>query len=198
MAMAPRPAGLPVAGWARRALAGRCLLPVALLLGAHQLPAAAAAPPPAMPPALTRAVDALIGVMSDGYAKAGRPRLLQTVQLGGQDYLEADRYTLVSFTLEFLDQGNDYNQYLAVFTPAAQPEGAPARYRLVNTLAIGGMHWREVDVAQLRYTPGRLEFPAMEFRESDALCCRSKASRAIFSLNRLGLRETGPTGGPLR
>jgi hypothetical protein len=201
----PRPSGLrallalqalSVTGRMRRVLVG-AVLPALLLFGAHG--ASAAAPPAqAMPPGLAKAVDALIGVMSDGYAKTGRPRLLQTVGLGGKDYMEADSYVLVSFWLSNLDQGNDNNQYLAVFTPASQAEGAPARYRLVGTLAIGGMRWREADVSHLRYTPGRVEFPTVEFREGDALCCPSKPSRAVYTLNRLGLREIGLGGGPFR
>ena len=167
------------------ALIRRSLIMMVLALTPWLAPAQTRTP---LPPELDGAVTTLVGLLSDGQALENRDaRRLHTVSLFGNSARDA----LVLFTLENFSGGSDYRHYLAVFERVDADEAAPdrVRYRLVGSVQVGGLRWREVDFAEVRYARGRIELATREYQKKDPVCCPSRPGKAVYLLRNFNLAE---------
>ena len=90
------------------------------------------------------------------------------------------------FTIEGLEGGNNYTQFMAVFsalTPAA--EGHPIRMNLLDVMAVGGKGIRTIEfkkiIIKLEGERIVVSVPTLEYSHSDAMCCPSVKREAKFT-----------------
>jgi hypothetical protein len=142
------------------------LLPASLLLACTL---AHAADQPAISKPLEEQVGRLVELYKDsfatGYPEATRVQTLKT----GKD----SELTLAVFTIEGFDMGNNYSQYLAVFSSTPNEEGQE-HYSLVDAMQIGGGGWRSVEKLDARLVAdpeGKrtlIDIPVMENTDDDS------------------------------
>lgn len=156
------------------------LLPTCLLL-ACALSHAADRPP--VPKPLEEQVGRLVELYKDGFAtgypEATRVQKLKTGQ-GGE-------LILAVFTIEGFDMGNNYSQYLAVFSPTPNEDGQE-HYSLLDAMQIGGGGWRSIDQLDARLVAdpaGKrtlIDIPVMENTDDDSPNFPSRAGVVHLSL----------------
>jgi hypothetical protein len=89
------------------------------------------------------------------------------------------------FTIEGLEGGNNYTQFMAVFSAlsTAAPRH-PQRMNLLDVIAVGGKGVRGIEFKKITMTQVngdiRIMVPALEYGPNDALCCPSIKSEAHF------------------
>jgi hypothetical protein len=96
------------------------------------------------------------------------------------------------FTLEGFSFGNDYTQFLAVFSTTRSPHDErnlphiPPRLALIDLAAVGGRFWRNVESKHIRVREERrgiiISFDTVEFTPEDAACCPSQKSHAKYAV----------------
>jgi hypothetical protein len=96
------------------------------------------------------------------------------------------------FTLEGFSFGNDYTQFMAVFSTTRFPHDErilphiPPRLALIDFTAVGGRFWRNVESKNIRVREGRhgiiIHFDTVEFTPEDAACCPSKKAHATYTV----------------
>ncbi|MFS2124127.1 hypothetical protein [Pseudomonas sp. Pseusp97] len=141
------------------------LLPAGLLLACTL---SHAAEQPAVPKPLEEQVSRLVELYKDSFA-TGYPEAthVQTLKAGDSEFI------LAVFTIEGFDMGNNYNQYLAVFSSTPNEEGQE-HYSLLDAMQIGGGGWRSVEKLDARLVAdpsGKrtlIDIPVMENSEDDA------------------------------
>ena len=89
------------------------------------------------------------------------------------------------FTIEGLEGGNNYTQFMAVFSALSEAApGHPQRMNLLDVIAVGGKGVRGVEFKKITMTQVkgdiRITVPALEYGPNDALCCPSIKSEANF------------------
>jgi len=157
------------------------LLPAGLLLACTL---SHAAEQPAVPKPLEEQVSRLVELYKDSFA-TGYPAAthVQTLKTG-QD----SEIILAVFTIEGFDMGNNYNQYLAVFSSTPNEEGQE-HYSLLDAMQIGGGGWRSVEKLDARLVAdpaGKrtlIDIPVMENGEDDAPNFPSRAGVIHLALD---------------
>jgi hypothetical protein len=96
------------------------------------------------------------------------------------------------FTLEGFSFGNDYTQFMAVFSTTRLPNDKrnlphiPPRLALIDLTAVGGRFWRNVESKNIRVRAGRhgmiIRFDTVEFTSKDPSCCPSQKSHATYTV----------------
>lgn len=155
------------------------LLPAGLLLACTL---SHAAEQPAVPKPLEEQVSRLVELYKDSFA-TGYPEAthVQTLKAGDSEFI------LAVFTIEGFDMGNNYNQYLAVFSSTPNEEGQE-HYSLLDAMQIGGGGWRSVEKLDARLVAdpsGKrtlIDIPVMENSEDDAPNFPSRAGVIHLSL----------------
>jgi hypothetical protein len=142
------------------------LLPASLLLACAL---AQATDQPPVPKPLEEQVGRLVELYKDNFA-TGYPEATHVQTLKTGQYSEI---TLAVFTIEGFDMGNNYSQYLAVFSSTPNEEGQE-HYSLLDAMQIGGGGWRSVEKLDARLVAdpvGKrtlIDIPVMENSEDDA------------------------------
>ncbi|MEH6448449.1 MAG: hypothetical protein V7765_07250 [Oleispira sp.] len=113
---------------------------------------------PSEPPVeLTSAVDSLIHSLNDVYSSSPFRKA----------YLLPNNKSAVVFTIEGRRRGNNYQQYLAVFTPSQRSKHisgetyenyGPLKYSLVGVLNVGGKSDGGIKTENLEYRKNKLTF----------------------------------------
>jgi hypothetical protein len=94
---------------------------------------------PSIPKPLLAQVQRLVELLSDGYAVGySNGTLVQTIKRSVDNEI-----ALVVFTVEGFGGGNNYSQYLAVFSPE-KTENGKQHFMLIDVMRIGGGGWRTV------------------------------------------------------
>lgn len=156
------------------------LLPASLLLACAVSHAAEQAP---VPKPLEEQVGRLVELYKDSFA-TGYPEAtrVQTLKAGNGSEL-----TLAVFTVEGFDMGNNYNQYLAVFTSTQNEEGQE-HYSLLDAMQIGGGGWRSIEALNARLVSDPtgqrtlIDIPVMENTDDDSPNFPSRAGVIHLSL----------------
>jgi hypothetical protein len=100
------------------------------------------------------------------------------------------------FTLEGFSFGNDYTQFMAVFSTTRLPNDErilphiPPRLVLIDFTAVGGRLWRNVESKNIKVREkiraGRhsiiIRFDTVDFTPEDAACCPSKKAHATYTV----------------
>ncbi|MFJ3264195.1 hypothetical protein ACIPK7_28410 [Pseudomonas sp. NPDC086581] len=141
------------------------LLPASLLLACAL---SHAAEQPAIPKPLEEQVSRLVELYKDSFA-TGYPEAthVQTLKTAPDSEI-----ILAVFTIEGFDMGNNYNQYLAVFSATPNEEGQE-HYSLLDSMQIGGGGWRSIEKLDARLVAdptGKrtlIDIPVMENGEDD-------------------------------
>ncbi|MBV7585301.1 hypothetical protein KW851_20895 [Pseudomonas sp. PDM33] len=128
-----------------------------------------AADQPPVPKPLEEQVGRLVELYKDSFA-TGHPEAtrVQTLKSGPVGEL-----TLAVFTIEGFDMGNNYSQYLAVFSSTPNEEGQE-HYSLLDAMQIGGGGWRSVEKLDARLVvdpAGKrtlIDIPVMENTDDDS------------------------------
>lgn len=128
-----------------------------------------AADQPPVPKHLEEQVGRLVELYKDSFA-TGYPEAtrVQTLKSGSDGEL-----TLAVFTIEGFDMGNNYSQYLAVFSSTPNEEGQE-HYSLLDAMQIGGGGWRSVEKLDARLVvdpAGKrtlIDIPVMENTDDDS------------------------------
>ena len=155
------------------------LLPAGLLLACTL---SHAADQPAVPKPLEEQVSRLVELYKDSFA-TGYPEAthVQTLKAGDNEFI------LAVFTIEGFDMGNNYNQYLAVFSSTPNEEGQE-HYSLLDAMQIGGGGWRSIEKLDARLVAdptGKrtlIDIPVMENSEDDGPNFPSRAGVIHLSL----------------
>ncbi|MFV3411547.1 hypothetical protein ACQCLI_14265 [Pseudomonas nitroreducens] len=155
------------------------LLPAGLLLACTL---SHAADQPAVPKPLEEQVSRLVELYKDSFA-TGYPEAthVQTLKAGDHEFI------LAVFTIEGFDMGNNYNQYLAVFSSTPNEEGQE-HYSLLDAMQIGGGGWRSIEKLDARLVAdptGKrtlIDIPVMENSEDDGPNFPSRAGVIHLSL----------------
>ncbi|WP_259755450.1 hypothetical protein [Pseudomonas sp. GCEP-101] len=142
------------------------------------------AEPAPVPKALEEQVGRLVELYKDSFA-TGYPEAtrVQTLKTG-----KGSELTLAVFTIEGFDMGNNYNQYLAVFTSTPNEEGQE-HYSLLDALQIGGGGWRSIETLDARLVSdpsGKrtlIDIPVMENTEDDGPNFPSRAGVIHLALD---------------
>ncbi|WP_448681609.1 hypothetical protein [Pseudomonas nicosulfuronedens] len=155
------------------------LLPASLLLACTL---AHAAERPAVPAPLEEQVSRLVELYKDSFA-TGYPEATHVQNLKTGD----SELALAVFTIEGFDMGNNYNQYLAVFSSTPNEEGQE-HYSLLDAMQIGGGGWRSVEKLDARLVAdpaGKrtlIDIPVMENTDDDSPNFPSRAGVIHLSL----------------
>ncbi|MCP1648106.1 hypothetical protein N7414_12305 [Pseudomonas sp. GD04087] len=142
-----------------------------------------AAEQPAIPRPLEEQVGRLVELYKDSFA-TGYPAAtrVQTLKIG-----KGTELTLAVFTIEGFDMGNNYNQYLAVFSSTPDEEGQE-HFSLLDAMQIGGGGWRSIEKLDARLvgeaTQQRtlIDIPVMQNSDDDSPNFPSRAGVIHLSL----------------
>lgn len=124
----------------------------------------------------------LVELLRDSYA-TGYPEAtqVQTLKVGDRSL------TLAVFTIEGFNGGNNYTQYLALFSADVSEAGAVYQ-RLVDVMPIGAGGWRAVQplaakvVSEPAQVPLLIDLPGMENTAGDAVNFPSRPNVIHLSL----------------
>ena len=94
----------------------------------------------------------------------------------------------VIFTIEGLEGGNNYTQFMAAFASLSQQaEDHPQKMNLLDVMAIGGKGIRGIEFKKLRMKRIKgnvvISVPTLEYGPKDAMCCPSIKSEAHFIID---------------
>ena len=129
-------------------------------------------------------VTQLASLLRDSYAQEYPEfRGIQILKNDNEDLIVA---TAV-FTIEGFAGGNNYTQFLAVFSKlSGESEGHPKRLSLVDFMAVGGKGERIIEFKQIKINKMKNEIlitvPTLEYGPNDAMCCPSIKSKAQFTI----------------
>ncbi len=89
------------------------------------------------------------------------------------------------FTIEGLEGGNNYTQFMAVFSALSTAAPThPQKMNLLDVIAVGGKGVRGIEFKNIKIRQVNADIdvtvPALEYGPSDALCCPSIKSEAHF------------------
>ena len=154
----------------------------AMLFLACTLANAQPAPPETKP--VQEQVARLMELLRDSYA-IGDPEAtqLQTLKVGDRSL------TLAVFMVEGFSGGNNYTQYLALFS-ADESEAGAVYQRLVDVMPIGAGGWRAVQMLAAKavneptQVPLLIDLPVMENSAGDAVNFPSRPGVIHLSLQR--------------
>jgi hypothetical protein len=89
------------------------------------------------------------------------------------------------FTIEGLEGGNNYTQFLAVFAALTPTdEGHPLKMNLLDVMAVGGKGLRALEFKKMTIKQDKgniaIRLPSLEYGPNDAMCCPSIKATANF------------------
>jgi hypothetical protein len=92
------------------------------------------------------------------------------------------------FTIEGLEGGNNYTQFMAVFAALSQEaEGHPQKMNLLDVMAVGGKGLRSIEFKKIELNLVKGDIGIMvstlEYGLNDAMCCPSIKSKAYFIIH---------------
>ncbi|TAL22475.1 MAG: hypothetical protein EPN94_11090 [Nitrospirae bacterium] len=130
-------------------------------------------------------VTQLAAMMGDSYSHEYPDyRGIQILRNKKEDTIVA----VAVFTIEGLGGGNNYTQYMAVFSALSEAsEGHPKRMSLLDVMAVGGKGVRGIEFKNIRIEQLKgdiiITVPTAEYGPQDAMCCPSIKSEAQFIIH---------------